>query len=67
MSHALNQTTTALSRTSISYLWREPNAAKDFTTGVSLHSHTSQSKETLDFIAELSTEGIRRGEIKPAA
>ncbi len=56
MSHALNQTTTALSRTSISYLWREPNAAKDFTTGVSLHSHTSQSKETLDFIAELSTD-----------
>jgi len=56
MSHALNQTTTALSRTSISYLWREPHAAKGFTAGVSLHSHTSQSKETLDFIAELSTD-----------
>ncbi len=41
---------------SISYLWREPNAAKGFTTGVSLHSHTNQSKETLDFIAELSTD-----------
>ena len=39
-------------QTSISYLWREPNAAKGFNTGVSLHSHTSQSKETLDFIAE---------------
>ncbi len=56
MSHALNQTTIALNRTSISYLWREPNAAKGFTTGVSLHSHTTQSKETLDFIAELSTD-----------
>jgi hypothetical protein len=41
---------------SISYLWREPDAAKGFTTGVSLHSHTNQSKETLDFIAELSTD-----------
>jgi hypothetical protein len=56
MSHALNQTTTALSRTSISYLWREPNAARGFAAGVSLHSHTSQSRETLDFIAELSTD-----------
>ncbi len=41
---------------SISYLWREPQAAKGFTSGVSLHSHTNQSKETLDFIAELSTD-----------
>ena len=56
MSHALNQTTTALSRTSISYLWREPNAAQGFAAGVSLHSHTSQSRVTLDFIAELSTD-----------
>jgi len=39
-----------MSRSSISYLWREPEAAKGFTTGVSLHSHTNQSKETLDFI-----------------
>lgn len=38
----------------VSYLWREPHAADGFTAGVSLHSHTSQSKETLDFIAELS-------------
>jgi hypothetical protein len=41
---------------SVSYLWREPKAAEGFTAGVSLHSHTNQSKETLDFIAELSTE-----------
>lgn len=43
-----------MSLTSISYLWREPDAAKGFATGVSLHSHTNQSKETLDFISELS-------------
>jgi hypothetical protein len=40
----------------VSYLWREPRAADGFTAGVSLHSHTNQSKETLDFIAELSTD-----------
>jgi len=40
----------------VSYLWREPKAAEGFRAGVSLHSHTNQSKETLDFIAELSTE-----------
>ena len=40
----------------VSYLWREPKAAEGFKAGVSLHSHTNQSKETLDFIAELSTE-----------
>jgi hypothetical protein len=45
-----------MSQSSISYLWREPGAAKGFTTGVSLHSHTNQSKETLDFITELSKE-----------
>ena len=41
---------------SVSYLWREPNAAAGFTAGVSLHSHTNQSRETLDFIAEMSTD-----------
>jgi hypothetical protein len=45
-----------MSQTSISYLWREPEAAKGFTTGVSLHSHTNQSRETLDFISELSKD-----------
>src|SRR5271170_3874919 len=43
-------------RQTVSYLWREPKAAEGFNAGVSLHSHTSQSKETLDFIAELSTD-----------
>jgi hypothetical protein len=45
-----------MSQSSISYLWREPEAAKGFATGVSLHSHTNQSKETLDFITELSKD-----------
>jgi hypothetical protein len=45
-----------VSQSTVSYLWREPAAAEGFATGVSLHSHTNQSVETLDFIAELSTE-----------
>ena len=45
-----------MSQSSVSYLWREPDAAKNFKTGVSLHSHTNQSKETLDFISELSKD-----------
>jgi hypothetical protein len=40
----------------VSYLWREPHAVDGFTAGVSLHGHTNQSRETLDFVAELSTE-----------
>jgi hypothetical protein len=43
-----------MSESSVSYLWREREAAKGFATGVSLHSHTNQSKETLDFIVELT-------------
>ena len=34
----------------ISHLWREPNAAEPYQTGVSLHSHTSHSVETLNFV-----------------
>jgi hypothetical protein len=45
-----------MNQSSVSYLWREPEAAKGFATGVSLHSHTNQSKETLDFISELSKD-----------
>ena len=37
----------------ISYLWKDEEAAESYITGVSLHSHTNQSKETLDFLAEL--------------
>jgi hypothetical protein len=36
----------------VSYLWKSPDAARNFTTGISLHSHTSQSKEGLSFIPE---------------
>jgi hypothetical protein len=45
-----------MSKSTVSYLWREPQAARDYATGVSLHSHTSQSRETLNFIADLTTE-----------
>jgi len=41
---------------SISYLWRDKDAAQGFRTGVSLHSHTNQSKETLDFLANLGNQ-----------
>jgi hypothetical protein len=40
----------------ISYLWKDPTAAGEFASGVSLHSHTNQSKETLDFLANLGNE-----------
>ena len=36
----------------ISYLWRDAKAADAYKTGVSLHSHTNQSQETLDFVAD---------------
>jgi hypothetical protein len=34
----------------ISHQWRDKHAAEAYTTGVSLHSHTSHSVETLDFV-----------------
>jgi hypothetical protein len=40
----------------ISYLWKDPEVGRDYSTGVSLHSHTNQSKETLDFIANLGAQ-----------
>ncbi len=40
----------------VSYLWRDQNAHQGFRTGVSLHSHTNQSKETLDFLANLGSK-----------
>ena len=42
----------------ISYLWQDEQVTEDALTGVSLHSHTNQSRETLDFIALLG-ERIR--------
>ncbi|HUV68357.1 MAG TPA: hypothetical protein VMW15_01760 [Terracidiphilus sp.] len=40
----------------ISYLWRDQSAPRAFRTGVSLHSHTNQSQETLDFLANLGNQ-----------
>jgi hypothetical protein len=40
----------------ISYLWKDADSAREYSTGVSLHSHTNQSKETLDFLANFGTE-----------
>jgi len=40
----------------ISYLWQDAEAARDYSTAVSLHSHTNQSKETLDFLANMGNQ-----------
>ncbi|HKF48029.1 MAG TPA: hypothetical protein VKB38_11780 [Terracidiphilus sp.] len=40
----------------VSYLWRDKDAARGFSTGVSLHSHTNQSQETLDFLANFGNQ-----------
>jgi hypothetical protein len=51
-----------MATSTVSYLWRDQDAPKGFRTGVSLHSHTNQSKETLDFLANL---GSRYALIRP--
>jgi hypothetical protein len=40
----------------VSYAWRDRDAAKGYRAGVSLHSHTNQSHETLDFLANLGNQ-----------
>ena len=45
-----------MANSTINYLWRDRKAAEGFCTGVSLHSHTNQSKETLDFLANLGNQ-----------
>jgi hypothetical protein len=45
-----------MAQSSISYLWRDRKAAEGYRTGVSLHSHTNQSQETLDFLANLGSK-----------
>ena len=45
-----------MAHSTVSYLWRDKDAAKGFRAGVSLHSHTNQSKETLDFLANLGNQ-----------
>lgn len=45
-----------MAQSTISYLWRDQNASRGFRTGVSLHSHTNQSKETLNFLANFGNQ-----------
>jgi len=45
-----------MANATVSYLWRDQNSHKGFQTGVSLHSHTNQSRETLDFLANLGNK-----------
>jgi hypothetical protein len=44
-----------MATSTVSYLWRDQKAQQGFRTGLSLHSHTNQSKETLDFLANLGS------------
>jgi hypothetical protein len=52
----LNYRGAEMPRSTISYLWRDREAPKGFRTGVSLHSHTNQSRETLDFLANFGNQ-----------
>lgn len=45
-----------MANTTVSYLWRDQKAHEAYRTGVSLHSHTNQSRETLDFLANLGSK-----------
>jgi len=45
-----------MGQSTISYLWREKLAPQGFRSGVSLHSHTNQSHETLDFLANFGSQ-----------
>lgn len=39
--------------TLVSYAWKEPHAGRKYRAGVSLHSHTSESRENLIFLDDL--------------
>ena len=45
-----------MANSTITYLWRDPNPPRGFHTGVSLHGHTNQSQETLDFLANFGNQ-----------
>jgi hypothetical protein len=45
-----------VAHSTISYLWRDKKASQGFRSGVSLHSHTNQSQETLDFLANFGNQ-----------
>jgi len=51
-----------MQQSSITYSWRKRDAARGFAAGVSLHSHTSMSHETLYHLAEL---GSRYSVLRP--
>jgi hypothetical protein len=40
----------------ISYLWNDPRASQGYRTGISLHSHTNESKETLSSLAKFGSQ-----------
>ena len=44
-----------MGETTVFYSWRNPEIAKNFRSGVSLHSHTNHSRETLKFLAMLGS------------
>ncbi len=45
-----------MANSTISYLWCDKSASKGYRSGISLHSHTNQSKETLDFLANFGNQ-----------
>src|ERR1035437_8466974 len=45
-----------MAKSTVSYLWRDKSASQGYRSGVSLHSHTNQSKETLDFLANFGNQ-----------
>ncbi len=45
-----------MAASTISYLWRDKDAYRGFRAGVSLHGHTNQSQETLDFLANFGNQ-----------
>jgi len=45
-----------MASSTISYAWRDKDATRGFGSGVSLHSHTNQSQETLDFLANFGNQ-----------
>lgn len=60
-------------RTTLQFLWEDSNIRPDFRTGVSLHSHTMYSKESLDMIPRYTAQvpylgrAIRRQEAEYSA
>jgi hypothetical protein len=49
------------------YLWRNPGAADGFACGVSLHSHTTHSKENLEFIPQYARKSRFLGKVMDIA